>query len=382
MILNIDVTNILSLPITNTTAGITAGSSVSTNVVNTSGFSGNDYVVVGNLGDESSELQLVSSITDADTLVLATASLNHGSGTPIQKVTSNQIVLERSSDNSSWSTIATITIKGDQRVIDYNDTTGVSTDYYRFSFYNSTTAVPSPTSNSFSASSAPSAIDIIITDVISELGTDYDDVITKKVIFNALADTDLKVAREIVKTNKEFYKVSSFSINLVANTTEYALPAALVSLTRVMVGYDSATNQVKSVEVPLEYGATNADLNNVFHSSYRKESDGLTYLVLKRTPTQNVTDGITISYVTKPSRIISTTSPLLTPQPNLYVDLLKSGIKEIIYRDYKDNIQKSQLFGAEFRIQLRDLLAITNSFDYSEGAVIISESLAYAFDTP
>jgi hypothetical protein len=381
MILQIDVTNILSLPITNTTAGVSAGAAVSTNVVNTNNFAGNDYVVVGNLGDEGSELQLISSITDADTMVIGSLSLAHPSGTPVQKSNYNQLVIERSTDNSSWSTVTTQTIRGDQKTIEYNDTSGTAASYYRFRFYNSTTTTYSGYSTSFSQSDAPSAQDIIITEVIRELGTEYDDTVTKDVIFSALADTDLKVAREITKTNKEFYK-SSIEINMVSGTTEYALPANLVSITEVQLGYETSANKSKSSAISVEYGFNDEDLGHYYHSVYRKASDGLTYLILRNSPRQNVTGGITVTYVTKPVRITSTTSQLLTPQPMLYIDLLKNGIKEIIYRDYKEDLQRSAIFGTEFRVQLRDLLAITNTFDFTPGANLISDGLAYAFSTP
>lgn len=380
MILNIDVTNILSQPQTNTTVGIAAGSSVSTNVVNTAGLTTNDFVVIGNLGDEASELQSIGSITDADTLVVATVALAHPSGTPLQKALYNQISLEKSSDGVSWSVLTTINIKGDQKLIDYNDVTGLTSDFYRFRFYNSTTTTYSGYSNAFSVADDPSPVDIIISNLISEIGTEYDNLVTKQVMFNALADVDLKIAREIIKTNKEFYK-TSIDMNIVSGTTEYALPAHLISITEVMVGYTSGTNQVRSQEVPLEYGLTSEPLDGVYHSSYRKESDGSTYLVIRREPTQNVTAGITVSYVTKPSRILNTTDTLLTPQPMLYIDLLKDGVKELIYMDYKSDPAKAQMFGQRFRLGLRDLLAITNTYDFTPGVRIISDELSNAMYT-
>lgn len=378
MIIKIDVTNIQSEPRTTTTNGIASGSNVNTNVVNTNGFAASDFILIGNLGDEATELQVVSSITDTDTFVITGVALAHPSGTPIRKALWDQIKLERSADNSSWSVISTINIKGDQTLIEYNDTAGASTDYYRYRYYNSTTATYDGYSNSFSAASAPSPVDIIISDVIRELGTDYDDIVTKPVIFSALADVDLKIARTLEKTNKEIFK-TSYSTNLVSGTTEYPLPSTLVTVTRVLVGYESSARLVTSVEIPLEYGEPEASFTQPYHSIYRKASDGLLYLVLRISPYQNVTNGLLVEYERLPSRIYSTTSTLLTPNAMLHVDTLKNGIKEIIYRDYKDNLQKAQVYGQQFSNGLYDILATSNTVDKGDGAGYVSDNLAYVF---
>lgn len=378
MIIQIDVSDILSLPITSTTAGVTAGSSVSVNVVNTNGFSADDFAVVGSLGDEASEIQVAHTITDADTFVFSSLSLSHPSGTPIQRVLYDQISLERSSDNSSWSVIATISIKGDQRRIDYNDTAGTTSSYYRFRYYNSTTATYSAYSNSFSVASLPSAIDTIVDEVIKELGTEYDEVVNKDVIFTALADTDIKIARELARSNKEFNK-SSDEINLIAGTTDYALLPTVVTITDVQVGYASSANRVRSEEVPLEYGLVDEDFGRVLHSSYRSSSDGLIHLVLRTEPPSNVTDGIKYYFITRPTRIQKTTDTLLTPQPLLYSDVIKNGIKQIIFRDYKNDLKKSQFFEQLFLDGLYDIRALTNTYDYTPGVKIISDELGYVF---
>lgn len=383
MILTIDITNILSLPKTNSTAGVSSGSSVSTNVVNTANFSANDFAVFGNLGDEASEIQTISSITDADTLVFGTLSLSHPSGTPVQKVRYDQVVIERSADNSSWSVIATITLKGDQSAIEYNDTTGTTASYYRFRFYNSTTATYSSYGNAYSVASLPSPVDIIIGDVIRELGTEYDNVVTKDVIFSALGDTDLRIARTLVKTNKEVFKKIGELSNLVASTTDYAQPSELVTITNVQIDYNGSGNYVQSQEIELELmPSIGGSFNQPYHSVYRKSTDGLIHLVLRNSPTQSVTNGLKLDYVVKPARITSTTSSLLTPQPMLHVDVIKNGIKEIIYRDYKDDLQKSKLFGELFNSGLLDILSVTNAVDLTPGATVISDSLGYAFSAP
>lgn len=383
MILTIDITNILSLPKTNTTAGISSGSSVSTNVMNTANFSADDFVVVGNLGDESSEIQSITSITDADTLVLGTLSLSHPSGTPITKVRYDQVSLERSSDNSSWSVIATVTLKGDQAQIEYNDTTGTTTSYYRFRFYNSTTATYSAYGNSYSVVSLPSAVDIIMGDVIKELGTEYDSVVTKDVIFSALGDTDLRIARTLIKTNKEIFKKIGELSNLTADTADYAMASEVVTITNVQIDYNGSGNYVQSKEIELELSPSiGSSFNEPYHSIYRKSSDGLIHLVLRNTPPQSVVNGLKLDYTVKPARITSTTSSLLTPQPMLYIDVFKNGIKEIIYRDYKDDLTKSKLFGDLFVGGLLDILSVTNTADLTEGATVISDSLGYALSAP
>ncbi len=107
-------------------------------VISGRNFSNNDYVVIGNIGQEDCEIRLISSQTDS-TIVTDATLFTHQRGTKVQFIPYNQIIPERSTNSgSSYSALSAINIRPDATETYLQRVTDSSTDYYRFRFYNST----------------------------------------------------------------------------------------------------------------------------------------------------------------------------------------------------------------------------------------------------
>lgn len=110
-------------------------------VLNNEGLVADDYVLVGELGEEQSELRKISSVSGAGTINLTSSlSHSHGPGVTISKILYNQVELSfKTSVNGTFTTIDTIDLEPDDIFTTYNHTTGVETNYYRIRFFNATT---------------------------------------------------------------------------------------------------------------------------------------------------------------------------------------------------------------------------------------------------
>lgn len=110
-------------------------------VLNNQGFTAFDYIVIGAIGDDQSELRQISSISSSDTLnVSSTVSFSHGIGTPVSIIFYNQLEVSRkTSESGSFSVLATVDIEVDDEFTTYEDRGGQTTYFYRTRFFNSYT---------------------------------------------------------------------------------------------------------------------------------------------------------------------------------------------------------------------------------------------------
>lgn len=103
-------------------------------------FVANDYVVVGELGDEKAEIRKVVSQTDT-TIVTDALLYDHARGTRIQFIPYNQIVVSRSTDGTTYTPLSAVDINPQANETIIHRLTDASTDSYKFKFYNSTIGV-------------------------------------------------------------------------------------------------------------------------------------------------------------------------------------------------------------------------------------------------
>jgi hypothetical protein len=132
--------------------GILAGA-ISITVKNTSGFSPYDLILLGNYGDEDAEIVRISSIS-TNTFFVTPTSFAHEQETPITKIDYNQFKVYKSTTgiNGTYNLVATKALNVDERNNFYEEFNVSSTDYFKFSYYNSYSTIESELSSPISAS--------------------------------------------------------------------------------------------------------------------------------------------------------------------------------------------------------------------------------------
>lgn len=124
---------------TTLTASIAAAGTAST-VASNDDFAANDYIVLGNPGENQAEIVLISSVSGNNTINHGACKFAHGPGTPIYKILYNQISVERQANGSgAYSEIAEGKVNID---IDSRDgftivsvAAGTSADNFKWRFY-------------------------------------------------------------------------------------------------------------------------------------------------------------------------------------------------------------------------------------------------------
>lgn len=152
-------------------------------------FANAEYLVVGRFGYEKAEIVKISGAPTATSISLTVATNHpHNRGELLQFIPYNQIILEYSTDGTTYSALATVDIRADATETYYNHTAGLSTYYYRARFSNSTSALVSSDSDSVTAvGDAENSAGAIIRDALISLGEKMDDeVFTKEFLLRAL----------------------------------------------------------------------------------------------------------------------------------------------------------------------------------------------------
>lgn len=377
MPIEIDLQAILLNTVTSLTSSVAAGSSISLPVVNTRDYSSNDYIIIGNLGDQNAELRQISSITNATAMVSSVLSFPHSSGEQVQKAIANRVELEKSANGTTFSNLATIDITAANRTVTYFDPTALATSYYRFRFVNTQTATNYPYSNIFQPQT-PSTIDLILTDVASELGVDYSSEATAEMLFSYLAETDLDIANWVVRTNPTYYQQNT-PFNLQVGVSEYQLAANVVGVTAVLVGYNTSNQQAMAFNTSrsIQINPLNSSYGYTF-SLRQLASTRTLSITISPTPTLAITSGLALEVTVMPTIITSTTDALWTPFPSMNYSLLKTGIKEKVFREVKDNQQRADRYAAEFNRKLTNLRVIVNNNSKTSGTEEYSQDYYYS----
>lgn len=122
---------------------VTAGGT-SFPVKNINTFDANWAIQVGNVGEERSEIKIISSVSGLNLLTTGTATFDHPTDTPVYAVKYDKVIFKRSTAGTAGTATAitngTVTIQPDQLFTQFDDTTAQSGYAYKASFLNSVTA--------------------------------------------------------------------------------------------------------------------------------------------------------------------------------------------------------------------------------------------------
>lgn len=194
-------------------------------------FSVGEYIVIGNIGAEKTEIVRIHASTTptATTITLAsTTNFAHNKGERIVFIPYNQVVIQRSTDSgSSYSDLATIDLRVDTTEIYYQHTSGASTDYYRAKFKNSASAGESAVSDGIIATGfVANSAGAIIREALVSLGERIDGkMLTKELLYSFLNEGRHEIDRHVMVERWSFRTVFDYDAgNVIPGQYQLTLP--------------------------------------------------------------------------------------------------------------------------------------------------------------
>ena len=216
-------------------------------VQNAVGFSTNDYIILGTVGDETTEIAKIATISTNTLGLVAALKQPHSVDTTVANYPYNQFkVYSSTTQTGSYTLLNTIDILVDNPLgTQYNDTTGTSTTWYEVSFYNSTTAVESSKSDAWQPSLSGDLLNYTLRAMQDRVITLVDDKREEKVNRNELTtwinEAYQKAQNFLRRKDQKYAMKNSGALNFTAGTAEYTMPTDLYQLFRVDVAMNGAT---------------------------------------------------------------------------------------------------------------------------------------------
>lgn len=227
-------------------------SGTSLSVKNSDKFSDNDIIILGEPGQERTEsTDLTATPPNVTTLTVAALSFSHPKDTPVYKVGWDQVTVEKSTDGSSYSVLATVDLNFEKTVTIYEDTTGATTDYYRVKLKNSATGNVSGYSDVQLGSGWPrNSVGRMVRNVkrgLRDLETgNYDDWEIMEELINAKDE----VASEIPNA---WWTRRSSDRTTTASTASYYLPIDYRMMEFLIYQYNPDDSETENKKYPLKY---------------------------------------------------------------------------------------------------------------------------------
>lgn len=132
------------------TAPVSAGIT-SLSVKNNQNFAGSQRVLIGDMGTETAEIISVSGVSGGTTITLSSATtFAHPTDTPVYILQFDQVKFYRATSSSgTYTVVATVAldVDNDEKKTYYDDTTGLSSYYYKVSLFHSISSVESTLSD-------------------------------------------------------------------------------------------------------------------------------------------------------------------------------------------------------------------------------------------
>ena len=223
-------------------ADVAAGATDST-VENTKSFAANDYVVYGFLGEELTEIVLLTSVTVNVTLGHTTGPVfAHAARTPLSQIRYNQARVYRSDDGEEGTynliDTADLTVDNDSTV--YEDPNGIADSWYKIKYYNSTTLVMSTFSVAVQGTGyTENSLKAMSEEVMEDFGDVEGRNLTRTQVDNYIRGGVRKIISKIMLSRPDYLR--TYGIITPEGNGLDALPDRFLGLIRADVNYSSSS---------------------------------------------------------------------------------------------------------------------------------------------
>ena len=189
-------------------------------------FASSDYVLIGSLGSENTEIRKISTISNQNIVLTAVLTFDHSQDSAITRIGYDKVAFYYSATvtGSLGALAAAVSIVPDGFYTAYDDVSN-STGYGWFKFYNSTTAFYSDLSNAVPyADFAENSVKKMLDRFYTQIGNRERKMIRDIDVIEWMNEAYTIALNRLNLVNREYSVPTPATFNIVAGTTEYALP--------------------------------------------------------------------------------------------------------------------------------------------------------------
>jgi len=339
-------------------------------VLSNIGFAENLWAVIGNPTEEQAEIKKVSSVTNKDTIILASnLDFTHEKNCKVTLIDFDQIRFYKSSTiDGSYSLATTKNIAIDEPYTSYIDATALSTDYFKVSFYNSQTSNESSLSDPMPAFGFPAyALAMLVEAFLEEVQDKLEKFYKRVEIIRWINDCKNDCFNKLAENNENYYS-GYHEIALVAGQNEYDLHSTFKKAKMIQVCYDGVNSRL----------AHHEDLANTHPDREYSESDPKYYLKgqneigVRPTPVTAATAKIIkIWSEDHPADLVDDADELPTPL-NRYLDMVTNYLWYRALRKDK-KFTESRIYKSEYESRRDEFIDESNNLVLNENRMITED---------
>ncbi len=215
-------------------------------IANNTGFTQNDFFILGKMGEERTELQKVNAAVSGKTALTSTAlNFDHGVDTTLCYVKYDKVRFYRSTDSGvTYTLLTTVDMQTDRVLTSYDDSSGLATHYYKACYYNSISTAESAKSSALVGTGYTTYSLKYLQDRVLALFPDpQEEFLVRDEITDWFNEYYLDLAKMAISLDQGYFAKDNTDVpgSLVNGTLKYALPTDFASLKRMEISYDGST---------------------------------------------------------------------------------------------------------------------------------------------
>jgi hypothetical protein len=339
-------------------------------VLNAVDFSANDYVVIGNPGEELTEIKKIASIAGKVITLSAVLVNTHPQNAKITFIKYNQIKFYKASSLAgSYNLVSTKDIAIDEPHTLYDDSTALSTDYYKIKYYNSDSADISVFSDPINSSGFPRYSLIKIQDAVyAKSGDKKEQYYNREEITVWANEVKDDMVNQIVDSNEKYF--NNFENLEVDANGEADLPVNFRKFQKVFALFNGS-NGVRAKKFELE------EIND-FTQVFSQDFPGYYFKQYKVGVRPKGTVGITVIQVHFEDQPIDLENDMdEMPKPlRFYMHVIMDGImSKAMEKAGKDN--RADRFFQKYQMGVQNMLEEINNLVLDENRGVRDEEEEY-----
>lgn len=216
------------------------------NVKNNAGFNNNDFVVIGNISDEKTEIVQINGAISGNTSFTVTAlKFDHSTDTSVTYLKFNQVKFFKSTDGGvTYNLLATVGLQVDRPITTYDDTLAQPTYFYKSQFFNSYTNLLSIESSILPGSGYPWYALLTLQDRILDLFPDPKEQVLNRDQLTDWINEEYRTLTSLASKIDQGIFLKSNELtpsHLTANQNTYAFPSDFKSVKKIEIALDGVT---------------------------------------------------------------------------------------------------------------------------------------------
>lgn len=317
-------------------------SGTSLDVVLNDGFTANDYVVVGDHGQEKAEIGQLSGVPGGTSLTLNTSLKNsYPKDAVVKRIPYNQVEFSFSSDDGdNWTVLDTVSIAVDEGETLYQHGAGLSTYLYRFRYKNATTSLFSEYSDNilgggFSRNALASMVQAVRDDVGEESEKFFSD--------SAIIDWLNRAQDEIKRYYPKWWFLhQNTSATSVVGQDYIALPTDYdhsLSVLYRKVDTNPALDTTKNLRE-----VSKLEMDRLKENNLAANTDDVSFFYIDRllgrvifdASSKTTSNTFTLDYFAKMTRLATSGDETIIPDPDVLIEYAVAKARQVISRNRLD----------------------------------------------